>query len=210
MERVPTRTKSWLKAATTAFTFKTLLRHYAKQALTPQKVDVIFGCWHNLISHLIILCDYEPSCWPSFEALSPSVWAGGSPGITCRPHPWPDIRNNPSSSSDKQTQNIHGYPPSNWDNRFSSRHFAISPPAHLRQPLIYSQYSPWNILRLFAANPNSALFPIIDNPPSARENCYLIATSHPSAHNNTTCISCAFWLTLALVSISSTAELMSQ
>ena len=27
---------SWLKAATTAFSFKTLLRHYAKQALTPR------------------------------------------------------------------------------------------------------------------------------------------------------------------------------
>ena len=27
---------SWLKATTSTFTFKTLLRHYAKQALTPQ------------------------------------------------------------------------------------------------------------------------------------------------------------------------------
>ena len=34
-EKVPTRAFSWLKAATIAFTFKTLLRHYAKQALTP-------------------------------------------------------------------------------------------------------------------------------------------------------------------------------
>ena len=33
-EKAPTRAFSWLKAATTAFTFKTLLRHYAKQALT--------------------------------------------------------------------------------------------------------------------------------------------------------------------------------
>ena len=31
-EKAPTRASSWLKAATTAFTFKTLLRHYAKQA----------------------------------------------------------------------------------------------------------------------------------------------------------------------------------
>ena len=31
-----TITISWLKAATTAFTFKTLLRYYAKRALTPQ------------------------------------------------------------------------------------------------------------------------------------------------------------------------------
>ena len=35
-EKAPTRAFSWLKAATTAFTFKTLLRHYAKLALTPR------------------------------------------------------------------------------------------------------------------------------------------------------------------------------
>ena len=34
-ERAP-RAFSWLKAATTAFTFKTLFRHYAKWTLTPQ------------------------------------------------------------------------------------------------------------------------------------------------------------------------------
>ena len=39
-EKAPTRAFSWLKAATTAFTFKTILRHYAKQALTPRLVDV--------------------------------------------------------------------------------------------------------------------------------------------------------------------------
>ena len=33
-EKAPTRAFSWLKPATTAFTFMTLLRHYAKQALT--------------------------------------------------------------------------------------------------------------------------------------------------------------------------------
>ena len=33
-EKATTRAFSWLKAATTAFTFKTLLRHYAKRALT--------------------------------------------------------------------------------------------------------------------------------------------------------------------------------
>ena len=36
-EKAPTRAFSWLKAPTSAFTFKTLLRHYAKQALTPGK-----------------------------------------------------------------------------------------------------------------------------------------------------------------------------
>ena len=42
-EKAPTRALSWLKAATTAFTFKTLLRHYAKQALTPRSLNVKLG-----------------------------------------------------------------------------------------------------------------------------------------------------------------------
>ena len=35
-EKAPNKAFSWLKVATTAFSFKTLLRHYAKLALTPQ------------------------------------------------------------------------------------------------------------------------------------------------------------------------------
>ena len=37
-EKAPTKAFSWFKAATSAFTFKTLLRHYTitKQMLTPQ------------------------------------------------------------------------------------------------------------------------------------------------------------------------------
>ena len=42
-EKAPTRAFSWLKAATTAFTFKTLLRHYAKGALTPRSLNVKLG-----------------------------------------------------------------------------------------------------------------------------------------------------------------------
>ena len=42
-EKAPTRAFSWLKAATTAFTFKTILRHYAKQALTPRSLNVKLG-----------------------------------------------------------------------------------------------------------------------------------------------------------------------
>ena len=40
-EKAHTRAFSWLKAATTAFTFKTLLRHYAKRALTPRSLSPI-------------------------------------------------------------------------------------------------------------------------------------------------------------------------
>ena len=35
-EEAPTRAFSWLKASTSTFTFKTLLKHYAKRALTPR------------------------------------------------------------------------------------------------------------------------------------------------------------------------------
>ena len=35
-EKAPTRAFSWLKAPTSAFTFKKLLRHCAKRALTPR------------------------------------------------------------------------------------------------------------------------------------------------------------------------------
>ena len=35
-EEAPTRAFSWLKAPISAFTFRTLLRQYAKRALTPQ------------------------------------------------------------------------------------------------------------------------------------------------------------------------------
>ena len=46
-EKAPTRAFSWLKAATTAFTFKTLLRHYAKRALTPRSLNVKLGPQHK-------------------------------------------------------------------------------------------------------------------------------------------------------------------
>ena len=42
-KKAPTRAFSWLKEPTSAFTFKTLSRHYAKWALTPQYVDVKLG-----------------------------------------------------------------------------------------------------------------------------------------------------------------------
>ena len=42
-EKAPTRAFSWLKAATTAFTFKTLLRHCAKRLLTPRSLNVKLG-----------------------------------------------------------------------------------------------------------------------------------------------------------------------
>ena len=46
-EKALTRAFSWLKAATTAFTFKTLLRHYAKRALTPRSLNVKLGPRHK-------------------------------------------------------------------------------------------------------------------------------------------------------------------
>ena len=46
-EKAPTRAFSWLKAPTSAFTFKTLLRHYAKQALTPRSLNGKLGPRHK-------------------------------------------------------------------------------------------------------------------------------------------------------------------
>ena len=46
-EKAPTRAFSWLKAATTASTLKTLLRHYAKRALTPRSLNVKLGPQHK-------------------------------------------------------------------------------------------------------------------------------------------------------------------
>ena len=46
-EKAPTRAFSWLKAATTAFTFKTFLRHYAKRALTSRSLNVKLGPRRN-------------------------------------------------------------------------------------------------------------------------------------------------------------------
>ena len=46
-EKAPTRAFSWLKAATTAFTVKTLLRHYAKRTLTPRSLNVKLGPRRN-------------------------------------------------------------------------------------------------------------------------------------------------------------------
>ena len=42
-EKAPTRAFSWSKAATTALTFKTLLRHYAKQTLTQRSLNMKLG-----------------------------------------------------------------------------------------------------------------------------------------------------------------------
>ena len=46
-EKAPTRAFSWLKAPTSAFTFKTLLRYYAKRALTPRSLNVKLGPRHK-------------------------------------------------------------------------------------------------------------------------------------------------------------------
>ena len=46
-EKAPSRAFFWLKAANTAFTFKTLLRHYAKRALTPRSLNLKLGPRRN-------------------------------------------------------------------------------------------------------------------------------------------------------------------
>ena len=46
-EKAPTRAFSWLKPTNTAFAFKTLLRHYAKRALTTRSLNVKLGPRHK-------------------------------------------------------------------------------------------------------------------------------------------------------------------
>ena len=46
-----TRALSWLKVHNSAFTFKTLLRNYAKRALTPQSLNVKLGPRRAAIRH---------------------------------------------------------------------------------------------------------------------------------------------------------------
>ena len=46
-EKAPATAFSWLKAPTSAFAFKTLLRHYAKRALTPRSLNVKLGPRHK-------------------------------------------------------------------------------------------------------------------------------------------------------------------
>ena len=46
-EKAPTRAFSWVTAPTSALTFKTLLRHYAKRALTPRSLNVKLGPRRN-------------------------------------------------------------------------------------------------------------------------------------------------------------------
>ena len=42
-EKAHTMAFSWLKVPTSAFTFKTLLRHYDERALTPRSLNVKLG-----------------------------------------------------------------------------------------------------------------------------------------------------------------------
>ena len=68
-EKAPTRAFSWLKAATTAFTFKTLLRDYAKQALTPRSLNVKLGPRRNYHKGRVAIRHYanqpaHPLCRP--------------------------------------------------------------------------------------------------------------------------------------------------
>ena len=57
-EKAPTRAFSWLKAPTSAFTFKTLLRHYAKRALTPRSLNVKLGPRRNYHKGLAAIRHY--------------------------------------------------------------------------------------------------------------------------------------------------------
>ena len=70
-EKVPTRAFSWLKAATTAFTFQTLLRHYAKWALTDLFEALVDNVQVLIFSIAAILAAHvKLSSWATVIALS--------------------------------------------------------------------------------------------------------------------------------------------
>ena len=92
-EKAPTRAFSWLKAPTSAFTFKTLLRHYAKRALTPQSLNMTLGPQRNYHKGRAAIrhCANQTACplWPlhrlpifthtfhGFTPIQPSVFQPG-------------------------------------------------------------------------------------------------------------------------------------
>ena len=57
-EKAPTRAFSCLKVPTGALTFKTLLRHYAKRALTPRSLNVKLGPRRNYHEGRAVLRHY--------------------------------------------------------------------------------------------------------------------------------------------------------
>ena len=63
----PTRAFSWLKAATTAFTFMTLLRHYNKRALTPRSLNVKLGPIRNYHKGRAAIRHYAGVEQPKFD-----------------------------------------------------------------------------------------------------------------------------------------------
>ena len=79
MEKAPTRAFSWLKAPTSAFTFKTLLSHYAKRALTPRFLNVKLGPRHNYHKRQAAIGHYANQTSPinRFAALPERERGGG-------------------------------------------------------------------------------------------------------------------------------------
>ena len=76
---IPTRAYSWLKAATTAFTFKTLLRHYAKQATKHCKSICEIGTLvqdHNRGSVSVIVKSLRTFCYAMWLRFLGGILAG--------------------------------------------------------------------------------------------------------------------------------------
>ena len=88
-EKAPTRAFSWLKAPTSAFTFKTLLRHYAKRALTPLSLMIIAS--QTLVGAFSVIVQPVVEPMDRFTALLPGrghgVWRPHLPGQHLLPHP---------------------------------------------------------------------------------------------------------------------------
>ena len=86
--KAPTRSFSWLKAPTSAFTFKTLLRHYANQPTCPasRRFQPGEGPSRGLLS------DCTTSPINRFAALIIIILAPGPPLITATPSGLPSVQ----------------------------------------------------------------------------------------------------------------------
>ena len=77
------------KAPTTAFTFKTLLRHYAKQALTPRSLNMKLGLRCNYHKGRAAIRHYanQTACplWPLRRRTNFML---RDRGVNTPPHPW--------------------------------------------------------------------------------------------------------------------------
>ena len=77
--------------ATTAFTFKTLLRHYAKRALTPRSLNVKLGPRRNYHKGRAAIRHYANQTARPFGPSDGPIWSTSEDGVSIIPVSRPNI-----------------------------------------------------------------------------------------------------------------------